>query len=129
MISLKGLIGENGFEGAPGGGGAMNYGNTYGTPNYGSQDPSKFSSSDKTVNHMDSNTESSSSAMMQKNPDGSDKIGVNANAYTAVKVQKPNTLSPDTNYDVQKSEQPLDKAKDLEPKVDKLFQKKRYSNS
>ncbi len=124
MALLKDLIIENGFEGGTGGSGMMNYGITYGTPNYSSQDPSKFSASDKMVNHKDSNTESSSSAMMNQNPDGSSKVGKNANAYTVVKVNKPNTLSSDTNYDVQKSQLPINPEQDLAPKVDQIFQKK-----
>ncbi len=124
------IIIENGFEGAPGGAGSMNYGNTYGTPNYASQDPSKFSSSDKTTNHMASNTESTSSAMMQP-PDRPDRIGRNSNTISTtpdtgdtVRLTKPNTVSPDTNGDVQKSQKPLDPDKELDPKVDQLFQKK-----
>ena len=124
------IIIENSFEGAPGGFGTMNYGNTYGTPNYSSQDPSKFSSSDKTTNHMDSNTESTSSAMMQP-PDRPDRIGRNSNTISTtpdtgdtVHIPKPNTVSPDTQGDVQKSQKPLDPDKQLDPKVDQLFQKK-----
>lgn len=131
MALLKDILKENGFEGAPGGGGAMNYGNSYGTPNSSTQDPSKFSSSDKTTNHMSSNTESTSSAMMT----AVDRPGIGRNAggkneYTPVKVVKPNTvssqqtLSPETQGDVAKSEKPLDQEKDLDPKVDQLFQKK-----
>jgi len=121
---------ENSFEGGPGGAGSMNYGNTYGTPNYSSQDPSKFSSSDKTTNHMDSNTESTSSAMMQP-PDRPDRIGRNSNTVsntpdtgTTVRIPKPNTVSPDTQGDVQKSQKPLDPEKQLDPQVDQMFQKK-----
>jgi len=121
------LVKENTFE-APGVG-SMNYGTTYGTPNYGSQDPSKFSSSDKTTNHMASNTESTSSAMMQP-PDRPDRIGRDRNTVTTtpdtgdtVKIPKPNTLSPESNYDVQKSQKPLDPEKQLDPQVDKMFQK------
>jgi len=123
----KEIIIENGFEGAPGGGGSMNYGGSYGTPNSSTQDPSKFSSSDKTTNHMASNTESTSSAMMQP-PDRPDRIGRNRSNTTTtpdtVKIPKPNTVSPDTQGDVQKSQKPLDPEKELDPKVDQLFQKK-----
>ena len=126
----KEIIIENGFEGAPGGGGNMNYGGSYGTPNNSTQDPSKFSSSDKTTNHMASNTESTSSAMMQP-PDRPDRIGRNSNTISTtpdtgntVKIPKPNTVSPDTQGDIQKSQKPLDPEKELDPKVDQLFQKK-----
>ena len=131
MALLKDIITEQGFEGAPGGAGSMNYGTTYGTPNYSSQDPSKFSSSDKTTNHMDSNTESTSSAMMTP-PDrpgtGKNVIGKD-NKYAAVKVVKPNTISlnpvsPDVQGDKQKSNKPLDPQKELDPHVDQIFKKK-----
>jgi len=124
------IIVENSFEGSPGGFGNMNYGGSYGTTNSSTQDPSKFSSSDKTTNHMDSNTESTSSAMMQQ-PDRADRIGRNSNTVSTtpdtgdtVKIPKPNTVSPDTQGDVQKSQKPLDPDKELDPKVDQLFQKK-----
>lgn len=120
---------ENSFEGGAGGYGAMNYGGSYGTPNSSTQDPSKFSSSDKTTNHMASNTESTSSAMMQP-PDRPDRIGRNSNTVsntpdtgTTVKIPKPNTVSPDTQGDVQKSQKPLDPEKELDPAVDQIFQK------
>jgi hypothetical protein len=126
----KEIIIENGFEGAPGGAGNLSYGGSYGTPNSSTQDPSKFSSSDKTTNHMASNTESTSSAMMQP-PDRPDRIGRNSNTISTtpdtgdtVKIPKPNTVSPDTQGDVQKSQKPLDPEKELDPKVDQLFQKK-----
>ncbi len=126
----KEIIIENGFEGAPGGSGNLSYGGSYGTPNSSTQDPSKFSSSDKTTNHMASNTESTSSAMMQP-PDRPDRIGRNSNTISTtpdtgdtVKIPKPNTVSPDTQGDVQKSQKPLDPEKELDPKVDQLFQKK-----
>jgi hypothetical protein len=124
------IIIENSFEGSPGGFGTMNYGNTYGTPNSSFQDPSKFSSSDKTTNHMASNTESTSSAMMQP-PDRPDRIGRNSNTqspdakYSPISISKPNTLhDPDTNAAVQDAEKPLDPEKQLDPKVDQIFQKK-----
>jgi len=130
MAKEKIIVKENSFEGAPGGYGVMNYGVTYGTPNYASQDPSKFSSSDKVTNHMDSNTESTSSAMMQP-PERPDRIGRNSNTISTtpdtgdtVRLIKPNTVSQDTNADVQKSQKPLDPNKELDPQVDKLFQKK-----
>jgi len=126
----KETIIENSFEGGPGGGGSMNYGGSYGTPNSSTQDMSKFSSSDKTTNHMASNTESTSSAMMQP-PDRPDRIGRNSNTVsntpdtgTTVKLTKPNTISPDTAYDVQKSQKPLDPEKQLDPQVDQIFKKK-----
>lgn len=81
------IVKENSFEGGIGGFGNMNYGTTYGTPNYGSQDPSKFSSSDKTTNHMDSNTESTSSAMMQP-PDRPDRIGRDRNTVTTTRYRR-----------------------------------------
>ncbi len=131
MALLKDIILENSFEGAPGGAGSMNYGITYGTPNYGSQDPSKFSSSDKTTNHMDSNTESSSSAVMTP-PDrpgtGKNVIGKD-DKYVAVKNVKPNTIdanpvSPEVQGDKQKSDKPIDPQKELDPHIDQIFKKK-----
>ena len=129
MAKKKIIVKENSFEGAPGGYGVMNYGGTYGTPNSSFQDPSKFSSSDKTTNHMDSNTESTSSAMMQP-PDRPDRIGRNSNTISTtpdtgdtVHLTKPNTISPETNADIQKSQKPLDPNKELDPKVDQIFQK------
>lgn len=126
----KEIIIENSFEGGPGGSGGMTYGGSYGTPNSSTQDPSKFSSSDKTTNHMASNSESTSSAMMQP-PDRPDRIGRNSNTISTtpdtgdtVKLTKPNTVSPETNYDVQKSQKPLDPEKQLDPQVDQMFQKK-----
>ena len=124
------IIPENSFDGGVGGSGNLSYGGSYGTPNSSTQDPSKFSSSDKTTNHMASNTESTSSAMMQP-PDRPDRIGRNSNTISTtpdtgdtVKIPKPNTVSPDTQGDVQKSQKPLDPEKELDPKVDQLFQKK-----
>jgi hypothetical protein len=126
---------ENSFDGSPGGSGGMSYGGSYGTPNSSTQDPSKFSSSDKTTNHMASNTESTSSAMMQP-PDRPDRIGRNSNTISTtpdtgdtVRLTKPNTVSPDTNYDVQKSQKPLDPDKELDPKVDQLFKGKEQTPS
>jgi hypothetical protein len=47
MTKKINIIPENSFEGAPAGGtgGTVNYQTPYGTPNYASQDPSKFHSS------------------------------------------------------------------------------------
>lgn len=80
---------------------------------------------------MDSNTESTSSAMMQP-PDrpgtGKNVIGKD-DKYKAIKVVKPNTVSiqpvsPQVQGDVQKSEKPLDPEKELDPHVDQIFKKK-----
>ena len=124
------IIIENSFEGGPGGAGNMNYGGSYGTPNSSTQDPSKFSSSDKTTNHMASNTESTSSAMMQP-PDRPDRIGRNSNTISTtpdtgdtVRIPKPNTISQVTGGEVQDAQKPLDPDKQLDPQVDQLFKKK-----
>ena len=134
-MAKKIIIIENSFEGGPGGSGNMNYGGSYGTPNSSTQDPSKFSSSDKTTNHMASNTESTSSAMMQP-PDRPDRIGRNQNTVSTtpdtgnvVKLTKPNTVSPASNYDVQKSQKPLNPEKEFDPQVDQLFQGKKQTPS
>jgi hypothetical protein len=168
MAKKISIVKENSFEGAPGGfGGTMNYGTTYGTPAGGNttQDPSKFSSSDKTTNHMDSNTESTSSAMI-KLPDRPDRQDTNISSnsandqyrpedlpshavadYQPIKNTKPNTVdfTNDKPYDEQPQDnsidtngepspsgeanniqagKPLDPSKQLDPKVDKIFQKK-----
>ena len=130
-IKLKDIILENGFEGAPGGGGSLNYGGSYGTPNSSTQDTSKFSSSDKTTNHMASNTESTSSAMMQptERPDRIDSRNNNPSSVISPDKMGKNTVSPAANYDVQKSQVPLNPEQELDPKVDQLFKGKKQTPS
>lgn len=126
----KTIIVENSFDGSPGGSGNLSNGGSFGTSAGGNttQDPSKFSSSDKTTNHMASNTESTSSAMMQPTDrPGVGKNVIGKNEYTPIKVSKSNTVSPDTTYDVQKSQKPLDPEKQLDPQVDQLFKNKKYT--
>lgn len=107
---LKETIKENGFEGGIGGYGSMNYGNSYGTPSGGNttQDPSKFSSSDKTVSHFAQDTTGSAVPVMPDRPD---------------RITK-SVMSPVASAEKLKSEKPLNPEHEYDTQVDQLFSKK-----
>ena len=140
------LIKENTFE-APGVG-SLNYGQQYGTPGGAgtSQEPSKFSSSDKTVNHMN-NQEGTGSAAVPTMPErskesptnhiggnmgndqkekGDGSTGGQQSAFpkTDRKSSSGALISPAAMADKAASEVPLNPDQELSPKVDRLFQKK-----
>lgn len=131
-IVLKSLE-ENSFEGAPGGrAGISNYGGSYGTPGGGNitQDPSKFSSSDKTVNHMDNQV--TSSAAIPRMPDRPDQVNNDRSRAISTddagedidnQIQKPNHIAPFDKAEKAQSEKPLDPAKDFDNDVNQLFDK------
>lgn len=102
---------ENSFEPAGGGAsGTLNYSVGYGTPAGGNvtQNPSKFSSSDKTVSHFANDT--GSVDRMPERPDRVSSSGAE--------------ISPATIGDKQSSEKPLDPTKSYDPQVNQLFKKK-----
>lgn len=102
---------ENSFEGGVGGfAGTSNYSTGYGTPSGGNvtQDPSKFSSSDKTVSHFAQDETGSAVPKMPERPDRVTKSVMNPfSAAEKLKSEKP--LNPEHEYDTQ---------------VDTLFKKK-----
>lgn len=122
MDKLFKRIKENTFEPAGGGGsGALNYQTPYGTPGGGnySQNPSHFSSSDKTTNHFEPNTASGSSVpKLTGRPDVINK------SPTQPVDRLDTTTSPAAAAEKLKSEKPLDPTKEFDPQVDQLFQKK-----
>lgn len=74
LLNMAKIIHENSFEGSPSGvSGTLNYSTGYGTPGGGnnSQSSDKFSSSDKTVNHM--NNDSSGSRVTGALPERPDR--------------------------------------------------------
>lgn len=102
---------ENSFEGGVAGfSGTSNYGNSYGTPSGGNttQDPSKFSGSDKTVSHFAQDTTGSAVPTMPERPD---------------RVTK-SVMSPAASAEKLKSEKPLNPEHEYDTQVDKLFVKK-----
>lgn len=125
----KRKVNENSFEGAPGGGsGTLNYSTGYGTPSGGNttQNPSHFSSSDKTVNHFTPNTASGSAvAKMPNRPDvkGANTMG-SVSANTKNDTTLGGTTSPAANAERLASEKPLDPDKEYDGQVDQIFQKK-----
>jgi hypothetical protein len=113
----KRTVQENSFEGAPGGGsGTLNYQTGYGTPSGGNttQNPSHFSSSDKTTNHFTPNTASGSA--VPKMPDRPDTHGNNSGLG--------GNVSPAANAEKLASEKPLNPDKQYDGEVDQIFQKK-----
>jgi hypothetical protein len=114
----KRTVQENSFEGAPGGGsGTLNYQTGYGTPSGGNttQNPSHFSSSDKTTNHFAPNTASGSA--VPKMPDQPDRKGNSGGNLGG-------TVSPAAQAEKLASEKPLDPDKQYDGQVDQIFQKK-----
>ena len=121
---------ENSFEGAPGGGsGTLNYQTGYGTPGGGNitQNPSHFSSSDKTTDHFQPNTPSGSAMPTMK--DRPDRIGNNQGSNGAGPVGGKNTVSPAGKADNAQAEKPLDPDKQFDPQVDQLFKGKKQTPS
>lgn len=110
-------IHENSFEGAPGGSaGTLNYSTGWGTPSGGNitQNPDKFSSSDKTTNHFEPNTESGSA--VPRLPDRPDRVSKNV-----ISMDK---KSPSGNANDMQANKPLDPTKEFDPQVDQIFKKK-----
>lgn len=102
---------ENSFEGGVAGfAGTSNYSTGYGTPSGGNvtQDPSKFSSSDKTVSHFAQDTTGSAVPTMPDRPDRVTK-SVMSPVSAAEKLTAEKPLNPEHEYDNQ---------------VDSLFAKK-----
>lgn len=127
MVKLKDLIIiENSFDGAPGGSSTLGYGQQYGTIGGGNytQNPTKFSSSDKTTNNFAPNTNSGSALIGP--PDRPDRVNsknVSKNVISPEKQTK-NVVSPAANADIQQSQKPLDPSKQYGPQVDQIFKKK-----
>ena len=161
-MNKKVKVQENSFEGAPGGGsGTLNYGQQYGTMGGGNttQNPSHFSSSDKTTDHFHPNTVSGSAITptMKDRPDrtgnnqgmdGKDgskntiKTGypdgkiVNAdgdetNGGEEVAGQKMGNkiTNPAGAADNAQSEKPLNPDQQFDPQVDQLFKGKKQTPS
>jgi hypothetical protein len=146
---IKRIIRENAIDGAPGGGsGTLNYQTGYGTPGGGNitQNPSKFSSSDKTQDHFQPNT--SSGSAVPSMPDRPDKDGQGSKTITGYPdgkiVQDKETdggegvagqkmgnqiMSPAGAADKAQSERPLNPDARFDPQVDQLFQGKKQTPS
>ena len=121
----KRTVQENSFEGAPGGSsGTLNYQTGYGTPAGGNvtQNPSSFSSSDKTTTHFIPNTASGSSSIPTI-PDRPDRVG-NNQGMIGNKVINPAGAASNVQAD-----RPLNPDQEFDPKVDQLFQGKKQTPS
>lgn len=156
-MSLIKRIKENAIDGAPGGSsGTLNYSIGYGTPSGGNntQNSDKFSSSDKTVNHMNNeSSQSMATGKLPERPDRKSSSGAPIHPGDMTKQgdeqpgdnpKKPNTVSfdgggeiPDDNTstldpDTQNNDttdpdpdnKPMDPTKGLDKEVDKIFTKK-----
>lgn len=107
---------ENSFDGGVGGQGNMNYGNSYGTPSGGNttQNPDKFSSSDKTVSHFAS--DATGSLSVPKMPERPDRV-------------TKSVISPLASAEKLQSEKPLNPEHEYDSKVDQLFNGKKHTPS
>ena len=129
---------ENSFEGAPGGGsGTLNYQTGYGTPSGGNitQNPSNFSSSDKTTDHFQPNTPSGSAVPTM--PDRPDRVGRNGGGGIKTGYEQGGKIvklddeptSPAGAADNAQAGKPLNPDQQFDPQVDQLFKGKKQTPS
>ena len=135
---IKKKLLENSFEGAPGGGsGTLNYGQQYGTPGGGNitQNPSNFSSSDKTTDHFQPNTPSGSAVPTM--PDRPDRVGRNGGSGIKTGYEHGGKIvkmddspkSPAAASDDAQAGKPLNPDQQFDPQVDQLFKGKKQTPS
>jgi len=145
----KSLVKENTFDGAPGGGsGTLNYQTGYGTSGGGnvSQNPSKFTSSEKTVDHFNNNvsTGSTLSPQPERIKDLANKPASHVGGNMGKDQKKSTgeeygggifpkndresssggTISPAAMADKAASLKPMNPDQIYEPQVNQLFKKK-----